>query len=683
MPAVLERLTRVSRRRVDGASSTLSLDLSAEDLGTLVPALLAVALFGAWSAVDGGFPTTWWLPGGIFLAGLCVVSAVGGRADLGRLRTSQLVALAAFAALTVWSFLSLLWAGVTGDAWDGANRTLVYLLVLLLFSALQWRVATASIVLGAYVAVVGAVGVVSFWSTASSPDSLDFLGGRLANPTGYQNANAALFMMAFWPAVVVGSRRTAPVALRAVALGVATFLAELAFLCQSRGVVYAAPLVVLAMLVLVPGRLRTIAGLALPLAAIVAVRQPLLDVYDAGEHEGRLADALPPAAWAMLASAAAVAAVAVLWALVDRRVLLSGRVTRALGVGCVVVAIAAVAVAAPRLDLADRLDRGWSQFTGDQVTTVQPGSTHLGYGLSGNRHDLWSVGMRQFRNRPLLGEGVDNFAVAYLRERRYDEEPAYPHSLEVRMLGGLGLVGGTLCLLFVVAILVAATRRRGMTDSERALTGAATLPFLWWFVHGSVDWLWEFPALTGPALAFVALAGAIPGRLGGATSPRRFGIASYGSIALVALAVVSVATFLPPWLAARHVAAAQSGWRADPDAAYRSLERARALNPLSDNPDVVAGAIASRLRDDARARTAFSRALERNPSNWYAAMELGLLESVAGRRALALGHLARAFELNPLEGLIEVLSERIRKGERIHPSSLDQLFLDEALALVT
>jgi tetratricopeptide (TPR) repeat protein len=152
---------------------------------------------------------------------------------------------------------------------------------------------------------------------------------------------------------------------------------------------------------------------------------------------------------------------------------------------------------------------------------------------------------------------------------------------------------------------------------------------------------------------------------------------------LVALAVVSVATFLPPWLAARHVAAAQSSWRADPDAAYRSLERARALNPLSDNPDVVAGAIASRRRDDARARIAFRRALERNPSNWYAAMELGLLESVAGRRALALGHLARAFELNPLEGLIEVLSDRIRKGERIHPSSLDQMFLDEAGDLAT
>ena len=512
MPAVLERLTRVSRRR-DGSSSTLSLQLSAEDLGTLVPALLAVALFGAWSAVDGGFPTTWWLPGGIFLAGVCLVSVVGGQADLGRLRTSQLVALAAFAALTAWSFLSLLWAGVTGDAWDGANRTLLYLLVLLLFSALQWRVATASIVLGAYVAVVCAVGVVSFWSTATSPDPLDFLGGRLANPTGYQNANAALFMMAFWPAVVAGSRRTAPVALRALALAVATFLAQLAFLCQSRGVVYAAPLVVLAMLVLVPGRLRTIAGLALPLAAIVAVRQPLLDVYDAGENEGRLADALPPAAWAMLASAAVVAGVGAVWALADRRVVLSGRVTRVIGVGCVVVSIAAVAVAAPRLDLADRLDRGWSQFTGDQVTTVQPGSTHLGYGLSGNRHDLWSVGMRQFRNQPLLGEGVDNFAVAYLRERRYDEEPAYPHSLEVRMLGGLGLVGGTLCLLFVVAILVAAARPRGMTDSERALTGAATLPFLWWLVHGSVDWLWEFPALTGPALAFVALAGAIPRRL--------------------------------------------------------------------------------------------------------------------------------------------------------------------------
>ncbi len=170
-------------------------------LRALIPGSLAVGVFAAWSAVDGGFASTWWLPGGLFLLGVAAVAAVGGavsRLHVGRL---QAVSLAAFAALTCWSFLSLLWAEVKGDAWDGANRTLVYLVVTALFAALPWRERAAMVVLGAYAASVVAVGIVSFAEMAADPDVADFMGGRLANPTGYQNANAALFMMAFWPAV--------------------------------------------------------------------------------------------------------------------------------------------------------------------------------------------------------------------------------------------------------------------------------------------------------------------------------------------------------------------------------------------------------------------------------------------------------------------------------------------------
>ena len=223
----------------------------------------------------------------------------------------------------------------------------------------------------------------------------------------------------------------APVVVRALALATATFLAQLAFLCQSRGALFAVPVLVLAMLVLVPGRLRTSVAVALPLVAIALAREPLLDVYAAGESQPRLADALPGAAWAMLASAAAVGVAGALWGLVDRRVLVPVRLSRALGLGFLAAAVAVAAIAVPRLDVGDRLDRGWSQFTGKAAeTTPRRGSSYLAYGLSGNRYDLWSVGMRQFRARPIVGEGVDNFAVAYLRERRFDE--AAPLSAQCR-----------------------------------------------------------------------------------------------------------------------------------------------------------------------------------------------------------------------------------------------------------
>ena len=47
--------------------------------------------------------------------------------------------------------------------------------------------------------------------------------------------------------------------------------------------------------------------------------------------------------------------------------------------------------------------------------------------------------------------------------------------------------------------------------------------FAYWVVHGSVDWLWEYPGLGGPAFALlgvaVALAGRGHGRIPAATLP--------------------------------------------------------------------------------------------------------------------------------------------------------------------
>ena len=60
------------------------------------------------------------------------------------------VALGCLAAYTALSYLSILWAGVPGDAWEGANRTLLYLLVFALFACWRQRGASAALLLGAW-----------------------------------------------------------------------------------------------------------------------------------------------------------------------------------------------------------------------------------------------------------------------------------------------------------------------------------------------------------------------------------------------------------------------------------------------------------------------------------------------------------------------------------------------------
>jgi tetratricopeptide (TPR) repeat protein len=137
--------------------------------------------------------------------------------------------------------------------------------------------------------------------------------------------------------------------------------------------------------------------------------------------------------------------------------------------------------------------------------------------------------------------------------------------------------------------------------------------------------------------------------------------------------VLTLASFLPPWLAARYVQQATASWRAHPEAAYAALDRARRLDFLSDTPDVYAGAIATRRGEWARARASFSRAIERNPHNWYAQLELAVLEAMDNQDAAARARLRVADRLNPLEPLIDLALKRIRAGEGITVAELDEV----------
>src|SRR5437762_3502475 len=83
--------------------------------------LLSLPLWLWWAVWRGGYPTTVWAPGLLYLAALAALLAWAvPRPPLGRTRATALVALVALAA---WSALSLLWAPDRGLAWDAAGRT--------------------------------------------------------------------------------------------------------------------------------------------------------------------------------------------------------------------------------------------------------------------------------------------------------------------------------------------------------------------------------------------------------------------------------------------------------------------------------------------------------------------------------------------------------------------------------
>jgi tetratricopeptide (TPR) repeat protein len=121
---------------------------------------------------------------------------------------------------------------------------------------------------------------------------------------------------------------------------------------------------------------------------------------------------------------------------------------------------------------------------------------------------------------------------------------------------------------------------------------------------------------------------------------------------------------------------AGESWRADPEAAFDRLDRARSLNFLSANPDMVEGAIAVKLRDQERASAAYERALERDPRNWYATLELAALAAIRGDVPGSLERLDRVAALNPLEPVTEEVRRGVLDGRPISLGQLDDTFLE-------
>ena len=168
----------------------------------LLAGLLAVGVFVAWAASEGGFFDTAWYPGTLFLLGLLAAVVYAYRIEIACVSRPLLIAAALLAAFTLWSFLSITWADAKGDAWDGANRTMLYLIVFALFALPRWRARSAAATLGVLSLGLAVVAAATVLGAAGSDDpALRFIGARLVEPTGYANATAALFALAFWPAL--------------------------------------------------------------------------------------------------------------------------------------------------------------------------------------------------------------------------------------------------------------------------------------------------------------------------------------------------------------------------------------------------------------------------------------------------------------------------------------------------
>jgi hypothetical protein len=675
------------RRRTAAAADGRGTGRLQPHLTALIPGLALVVLMIVWASHDGGYDADTWYWGALLLlaaVGAVVTALRDRRSTLSR---PTMIALVAFALYVTWSYLSITWAASPGDALAGSNRALLYLLAFTLMAVLPWTKEGALAALTTYVVGAGVIAVVVLVRLAEGThvDQL-VLDGRLVFPTGYFNSTVALFTIDGLAAIALAARPELPALLRGGLVATACAALQLAVIGQSRGWLFTLPLVAVVSLLFVRDRLRVVAVAVLPIVATAVPVHKLVAVFD-GTSNSALVSAAKGAGRESLALCLVMLVLATLLAQLEKWRSppdLSPSRRRQIGAVLATLVVAGAGLGALATTHGDPLafiSRQWGGFS-QPPTAVATGS-HFATVGSG-RYDFWRVSLDAFVAHPIGGLGQDNFADYYVLHRRTSEDPVSTHSLEMRLLAQNGLVGFVLFAVFLGAGITAAVqaRRRG-SELGRAVAGAALLPLVVWLIHGSVDWFWEMPALTGPALGFLAMAGAL-GRPARAAIPdpsaRRAWLRAPGVLARALGLVLAAVALGLPYLSVREVSIASDLRASNPARALNDLATAAALNPLSADPGRLGGTIALQTGRYVEAEQRFAQATARDPGGWYAWLGRGLAASALGEPSGATHDFEVAASINHQQPVIRAALARSHDAHPLSPAAALAMLVQTAAA---
>ena len=646
-----------------GASpgSALPRSLDTAGIAALATLLLLTAIWTWWAIKQGAYFGVVLYPGMLLLCAALIplLWAAPWRANLKLSRPTVLTLWGIFG-LAAWSALSATWSPSPDVAIADAQRVAVYGLAFIfglwLCNLLGPRMHLAL----APLAIAGAIaGLVTLITLAFGNDVASYLegDGTLQYPLGYRNANAAFFAIAAWPALALAQTAALRWFSRALALGAATLCIELALLSQSRGFLLGAAAAIVVYLVFAPRRTRALGWLALATIPALVVLPAIGDIY-AAANESSLSSALtelPDAAraalgGAVLAMIAAVVAVRVEAGRNPPRERVE-RADRIVGRGLIAVAvIAVIGFVASTGDPVDWVGQKVDQFRNEGTPDLSAESTRFGFNTGSERLDLWRIALEDAGSDPVFGDGGGGYQYSYLEKRDVGAQNVRDaHSVELETLAELGIPGLALLVLALGGAVTGAIRARKLGPAAAVVSAAALSAFAYWLVHSSIDWFWAYPAVTAPMFALLGSACA-PGLL----APQRPDHRDRRKVAIVA--IVLGLTAIPPYLSERYTSDAFETWQADLQRAYTDLDRARTLNPLSEEPLMAEGAIAREAGDGPRAIAAFEEAAAMREEEWAAHYFLAELYSEDDPERAA-QELATATALNPLSDRIAALRE--------------------------
>ena len=425
------------------ASSIRSAGSSRRTRSTLAAVLATLPFLASAFLAGGYYESTYSL-----LAAALWLSLAAAAALTGLRRPSP--ALGFLAAFAVWTTVSALW-GEPGAALRSVPLAALYVGVLALGELVGGetllRALWASLSLVVVVALAGRL-------TDLAPAPAGPASERLAWPVTYANGLGLVAVSALVLAAGLPGARPRLVAASAALSGAAVYLTF------SRSALLAGLAAALLLLVLRPASARGLAAAVVGVGAVAAL------------------DALTLTSGPRLLPALGVGmAVAALLPPFRLHVPRAAAVATALALALATVLLAkpiAARFAAPAPD--ERAARRLLDVSGH------------------GRAELWRVAWEQGTARPLTGGGAGTWPRAYIEETGSLGGPANAHSLYLETFAELGAIG-VLLLLAAVVVVFRAGLRDGSTWRPAALAAFAA-----WAVHAGVDWLWQLPAATIPAL---------------------------------------------------------------------------------------------------------------------------------------------------------------------------------------
>lgn len=417
-------------------------------------------------------------------------------------------------------------------------------------------------------------------------------------------------------------------------------------------------------------RLRGLLAL-LPLAVALFLAFPGLNgVYVTLSEGGDVAMALQgplPIVWL---GALGAGLYGLVWGLVDARWRPGTRSVRIAGAAVLAAVLILFAVGTTLFvervgDPVEVAQQRWEAFEAND-TTGEAQSRYLS--VSGNgRATLWKVAWEDFSTHPILGVGTHNWEGTYYELR--DQTSGFarqPHSLPLEVLSERGVVGGALFFGFL-AVCVASGLWERFTrfhSEGKGQAGALVAAVAYWFVHSSADWFWQIPAVTLPAIVFLAL---LVAPWGGESErvfarwPLRMGG--------VGLAVLALLVFAPLFVADHGLA--RSVATENPKAALATVESAQKYNPLEPRLAQREAEVAKASGDWGRAEDAYKRAIRLNPEHYAPYAVLAESYMVRGRTGEALRYYQKAHTLNPLDTELKQQIKRLRSADSRRTINLD------------